>query len=293
MIKQSDIWISVLLCTYNDELYIKESIESVLNQTYPYFEFIIIDDGSTDKTNSIIKQFSDSRIRLVEKSNTGLTDSLNLGFSLCKYDWVARMDGDDICYPKRLEKQIQYINENVAAIGGQCTLIDCYGKKTCVGRNLPLNHKKILRKTINGHTAIIHPTAIINKKLFNMVGGYDKYIYAAEDLDLWLMLSNYGKLVNLPDELIFYRMHNFNISKIKRKDQFLNAQIARLKYFKGIHTGLTLLEYNSMKKRIENNLVFKFSLNMSIRGLEKKRIILRMYNFIVLFFSRIMKYTIN
>ena len=103
--------ISVLLCTYNDEKYIKDAIESILNQTFKKFEFIIVNDGSTDRTLDIIKQYNDERIVLIDKKNTGLTDSLNLGVSIAKTNWIARMDGDDISINNRFENQIKYLKD--------------------------------------------------------------------------------------------------------------------------------------------------------------------------------------
>lgn len=288
----NNVWISVLLCTYNDEKYIKEAVTSILDQTYPYFEFIIVDDGSTDGTNKILKEFSDPRIKLIEKNNTGLTDSLNIGFSHCKYDWVARMDGDDISYSDRFEKQVKLIRHNIAVIGGQCTYIDNEGKK--IGKSkLAITHKEILNKTLNGYTAHIHPSVLINKKFYFKVGGYDKYIYAAEDLDIWLMMSHYGQLKNLPEELIYFRIHDRKISNTKRKEQLFNGQIALLKFKRQIYRCLNFSEYAEMEKVVRKSYIFKLGLFFSLKSIDKKGIILRLYNFIVLLFSRIMRYNIK
>ncbi|MEZ7913420.1 glycosyltransferase [Macellibacteroides fermentans] len=288
----NNVWISVLLCTYNDEKYIREAVASILDQTYPYFEFIIVDDGSTDCTNKILKEFFDPRIILIEKKNTGLTDSLNIGFSHCKYDWVARMDGDDISYSDRFEKQVKLIRHDIAVIGGQCTYIDSEGKKIRKSK-LEITHKEILNNSLNGYTAHIHPTVLINKKLYFKVGGYDKYIYAAEDLDLWLSISHYGQLMNLKDELIYYRIHDQKISSTKRKEQFFNCQIALLKYKRKVYRCLTLNEYTEMGKVVEKSFIYKLGLFFNLKSVYKKGISRRLYNFIVLFFSKIMRYSIK
>ena len=184
----NNIYISVVLCTYNDEKYIRKSIESILNQTYRYFELIIIDDGSTDNTNKIIKEFNDSRIKFIEKKNTGLIDSLNYGFSICKYEWVARMDGDDIAFSNRFETQIKYISEDVAVIGSQIVYID--ENDNIIGKtHIPVNHKEILKRVLNIRAPIVHPTVMIKKELFHKIGGYDMYIRHSEDYDLWLQHS--------------------------------------------------------------------------------------------------------
>ena len=287
-----NVWISVLLCTYNDEKYIKEAVMSILDQTYPYFEFIIVDDGSTDGTNKILKEFTDPRIKLIEKKNTGLTDSLNIGFSHCKFDWVARMDGDDISYTDRFEKQVRLIRDDIAVIGGQCTYIDSKGKK--LGKSqLAITHKEIINKTLNGYTAHIHPSVLINKKFYFKVGGFDKYIYAAEDLDLWLMMSHYGQLKNLEDDIIYFRIHDRKISNTKRKEQIFNGQIALLKYKREIYRCLNYIDYAEMEKVVEKSFVNKLILFFSLKSIDRKGISLRLYNFIVLLFFRMMKYNLK
>ena len=104
--------ITVLMSVYNAEQFVKSSIKSVLNQTFSEFEFLIIDDGSTDRTEEIIGSFNDSRIIYKKKSHSGLPESLNYGLSIATYDWVARMDADDLAHPLRLEKQISFMNAN-------------------------------------------------------------------------------------------------------------------------------------------------------------------------------------
>ena len=105
------IFVSVLMCVYNGERFLRESISSVLNQTFKEFEFIIINDGSTDRTEEIIREFSilDNRIQFVNKKNTGLTKSLNVGINMAKGEWIARIDDDDICEPEYEEFYIHEI----------------------------------------------------------------------------------------------------------------------------------------------------------------------------------------
>lgn len=279
-VNENTVWISVLLCTYNDELYIREAVQSILDQTYPHFEFVIIDDGSTDGTNKILKEFLDPRIRLIEKSNTGLIDSLNFGFSLCKYNWVARMDGDDIALPNRLNEQIKHLGKNISAIGTQAFLINSRGK-VIGSTSLELENNRILYKTTMGKTAIIHPTALINRGKFLESGGYDKFIFAAEDLDLWLRLSNYGLLKNLNSKELNYRLHEKKISNLKRKEQFLNSHIALIKYKKKLNWLLSESEYVDLKDLIEKNIFYQIGLYCSIRNINKKNFFSRVRNLII------------
>lgn len=252
------IWISVLLCTYNDEKYIAETIQSILDQTYPYFEFIIVNDGSTDKTTEIIDTFKDKRIVHIRKPNTGLTDSLNFGLSQCQYNWIARIDGDDIALPKRLEKQIQQAKEEVAVIGTQYRHIDENGE-ILNSVKLPCHHEDILKRGLSGAVMFNHPSVLINKKLVLDSDGYDPLIEAAEDFDLWLKISSRGQLINLPDYLMLYRMHSQKISVLKRGIQFQNMEIAALKYRTGIFRNVTENEYGILKATLEKNILYQYA----------------------------------
>lgn len=281
-------YISIVLSTYNDEKYIRQSIESVLNQTYPYFEFIIISDGSTDKTVEIIKEFDDKRIVLIDKTNTGLIDSLNIGFKKSKYDWVMRMDGDDICESDRLITLVKNIDNSVAVIGSQCILIN--EKNEPIGSTwLKFQHEEILKRLKLQLPNIIHPSTLINLRLFKLVGGYDKYIYVAEDYDLWLRMSKFGKLMNLKNKLLKYRIHEQNISIKKREIQFLNTQIAFYKFKYKINLIKNEAEYTEIKYRIENNIYYKLAL-FSIKKIDHKNIFISKINkTLFLIFSYLLK----
>lgn len=264
----SDIRISVILSTYNDEKYIAEAIESVLNQTYKHFEFIIVDDGSTDNTNRIIKSFDDERIVLVEKKNTGLINSLNYGFSVSKYNWVIRMDGDDICYPNRFEMLMSRISDNVAVIGSNCTLIDSSGK--IIGRTKnPLTTKGIIRNLLLMLPSVFHSSTLINKEIFNETAGYDKLMHVAEDYDLWLRMSLKGEIINVEDELMYYRMHESNISKKKAEIQLLNSQIAFVKYINGKSGLINVQDYSIIKNVLEKKYIYKLYIKSGIKSKNK------------------------
>ncbi|BEG97883.1 glycosyltransferase family 2 protein [Bacteroides sedimenti] len=283
------VYISVVLCTYNDEKYIAESIQSILDQTYPYFEFIIIDDGSTDETNKIIKSFVDSRIILIEKANTGLIDSLNIGFARAKYDWVARMDGDDISLPERLETQVKYIKNSVAVIGSQCALINENGDT--IGHTwFKSKHRDIIHFMKIGLPVLAHPSVLINKKMFDLSNGYDKLMYVAEDFDLWCKLSHYGELMNINKELLCLRKHSSNISSLKQDSQFLNTKIALFK-LKHRLIGISQSEYNCIKNNVESSFIYKRVYNYrninDVRNIPLRkmlRIVSFVYNIIYYFF---------
>lgn len=250
-------YVSVVLCTYNDEKYIEKSIKSILNQTYQYFEFIIVDDGSIDNTNKIIKSFKDSRIVLIEKCNTGLIDSLNIGFSRTKYNWVARMDGDDIAMPDRIENQIKCISDDVAVIGTQCSIINENGEN--IGHTwFKKRNRNIIFFMKLGLPVLAHPTVLINKKMFNVVNGYDPKMFVAEDFDLWCKLSKVGKIVNIDKELLCLRKHSGNISLMKNDSQFINSKIALYKLKHGL-VELSESDYIAIKKLVCSSFFYKIS----------------------------------
>lgn len=237
------IYLSVVLSTYNDEKYIKESIQSILDQTYPYFEFIIVNDGSTDCTLDIIKSFTDERIVLIDKPNTGLIDSLNIGVRAAKYDWIARMDGDDIAEPNRFDEEVKLLNDSVAIVSSQCNVIDSTGKI--------IGHTKFLAGIVGKYMSllldlplIVHPSVVFNKVIFKNVGGYDPNMNIAEDYDLWCKMLSLGKLIISPQRLLNLRKHESNISITKRELQILNNCIGFAKKTHHIYRNLSRKEYN-------------------------------------------------
>jgi glycosyltransferase involved in cell wall biosynthesis len=269
--------ISVLLCTYNDEKYIAKTIKSILEQTYKNFEFLIVNDGSTDRTSSIIKSFQDNRIRLIDKKNSGLIDSLNLGIEIAKGKWIARIDGDDIAKSNRLEEQLKYIDDSVAVIGSQCEYIDEKDNIISISK-LALSHEKIIDAGLNFNTMFIHPSVLINKSKLLQSEGYDPLIFAAEDLDLWLKISNFGKLININEPLLQYRMHPNKISYIKREDQIKNTIISIIKFKNGIYKNISLDKYEDVYKSFGRDLNYFFLKKISRASISKKGIVLKAFN---------------
>ncbi|PWB18335.1 glycosyltransferase family 2 protein, partial [Flavobacterium sp. HTF] len=209
--------ITVLMPVYNCELYIKETVDSILNQTFTDFEFLIIDDASTDKTVDIIKTYNDSRIKLIVKPvNTGYTNSLNYGLKIAKGEYIARMDGDDISFPERFAKQVSLLDANPEII--LCgTLYQIIGtEKVC---NHPLNYEEIKVKLISG-CYIAHPTVMFRKSVFESYNlQYDTNMEPAEDHELWSRLIFLGKVVNIDEVLLWYRVHIKQTSIISNEKQ--------------------------------------------------------------------------
>lgn len=219
--------ISVIMPVYNCELYVKEAIDSVLNQTYTNFELLIIDDASTDKTIELVKEYVDVRINLIEKSiNTGLTNSLNLGLQLAKGEYIARMDGDDISLPERFAKQVLFLEENQEVIlcGSWFSII---GSDTII--RVPEHHEEIKLAFLKGN-CIAHPSVMMRKLVldaFQVV--YDVSKEPAEDYDLWVRLMLKGKLHNLQEVLLDYRTHGEQVTKrqsVEQKNRVLEIKSA-------------------------------------------------------------------
>jgi len=232
--------ISVVMAVHNGENYLVEAIESILNQTFKEFEFIIVDDASQDKSLNIMKNYSkkDKRIKIIKnKKNLRLAASLNKGLRAAKGKYIARMDADDISFPRRLEIQEDYLNknENVFLVGGGVLNIDEKGKKLITLHPLT-NSKKIMKKIIN-RNLLYHPTIMFrNEKGIK----YRKKFLYAQDYDLYLNLVSKGKkLDNLPQILIKYRA----ITSLNAAKQFLFAEKARQFYYQRERLGRD--NYNS------------------------------------------------
>jgi glycosyltransferase involved in cell wall biosynthesis len=195
----------------------------VLAQTYQDFEVVVVDDGSTDATLSILRSYErrDPRFRILSRPNTGICGALNDGLKLCRGEFVARTDADDVVYPNRLETQVRYLREHP-----ECVAVGARVMKTC-SENLPLyeselpvDHAEIERLLLRGDgQAIIQGVTLFRRQAMLEVGGYrDEYRYI-EDIDLFLRLARVGRLANLPMSLMTYRQHLGSINHTRRLDQ--------------------------------------------------------------------------
>lgn len=212
--------ISVVMSVYNGEKYLQEAIESILTQTYSDFEFIIIDDCSTDDSVNIIESYDDRRIRLIRnKHNLRLPASLNKGIKMATGKYIARMDADDISMPDRFDKQVTYMeaHSEVVASGGSFQAIDENGN------NLYIHHSTTgekLAKYCLMPSPMAHPTVMMRRDVIvanNLF--YDEQYSSAQDYDLWQRINKKFKIDNLPDILLRYRIQSNSISVAKRQQQ--------------------------------------------------------------------------
>ncbi|WP_209125515.1 glycosyltransferase [Alkalihalobacillus sp. BA299] len=219
--------VTVLMPVYNGEQFLNESIKSILSQTYKDFELLIIDDGSTDNSVKVIKSFQDSRIRLVHnENNLKLISTLNKGIRLSKGDYIARMDCDDISLPERMERQFKFL-ENNSKVGVCGTWLRRMDKNSIW--KAPLHHDEI-KCSLLFNSCIYHPTVMIRKNILNKFNlFYNEDAIHAEDYDLWVRLAQKTNLANLPEPLLFYRMHKNQIGKVFYKEQLNTTNKIRLK----------------------------------------------------------------
>jgi glycosyltransferase involved in cell wall biosynthesis len=210
--------ISVIMPVFNAEAYLGSAIDSILNQTYNNFEFIIINDGSTDKSERIISSYSDHRIiRLSNAVNKGLVYSLNYGIDHAKGDLIARMDADDVALIDRLKIQSAFLTSNpeYGMCGTFYQVVDNDGKEMHEV-DLPETDKD-LRTFLNFGNCFCHSTVMFRSELAKKYRYEEKY-FLIEDYKLWYSFSKISRVSNLPVCTLQYRIHNSNISA-KKKDQ--------------------------------------------------------------------------
>jgi glycosyltransferase involved in cell wall biosynthesis len=203
--------LTVIMPAYNAEEFLEESISSILNQTFPDFELLIGDDGSTDRTMEIIQSFSDERIIVIRnEKNLGIPYTLNRLIKASRGEYIARQDSDDISLPKRLEKQVAFLDKN-PEIGLCGTQIAWFGSKRKRIR-VPLQNEDI-KAGMLVFNPICQPTVMFRKS--GLTEYYDETLEVAEDYAMCYELSKKTRLANLPDILLKYRWHGTNISRTK------------------------------------------------------------------------------
>ena len=221
----NSIPISVVMSVYNCEKYLVSAIESVLNQTCKNFEFIIINDGSTDNSLQIINSFKDPRIVVIDQENKGLSKALNVGIAISRSDLIVRMDADDICMETRIQKQIEFMgcNPDCVACGSNAIYIDKDGRELYTSEQV-IEWGKI--KSLLPFSPFYHSSVIFRKSIFEKCGGYFEDIKQNfEDRVLWNLMAKYGELRNIQAALIKYRIVPSGISNRSKKENFILNKI--------------------------------------------------------------------
>ena len=199
--------ISVVMPVYNtQEEYLREAIESILNQTFSDFEFIVINDGSTNNAKDVILSYKDPRISYYEQENRGVIKTLNRGFALCKGEYIARMDSDDISLPQRFEKEVAILdnNENIGIVG---SWIKHFPKDNTIRLKERPRYFDVLKEC-----PLAHPTVMIRSSVLKKYDlQYGDFLHA-EDYELWSRFIKVSELYNIQEVLLNYRVHESSIT---------------------------------------------------------------------------------
>ncbi len=253
--------VSIILPTYNRCHYIKKAIESALVQTHKNFEFVIVDDCSSDGTSSLLKTYAqrDARIIIVRnEKNVGLVKSLNKGIQHAKGMYIARLDDDDVwCDTQKLEKQVAFLEKNpeYVLVGGGQIRIDEKGKE--ISRFLLPENDRDIRNFILQRNPFTHTSVLFRKETWKKVGGYDESLIFSEDWDLWLKFGRIGKLYNFQEYFVDYLWGSQNRSNEHMvRDALINMKL-RIRYrksfpgfFKAFFRGCLAVAYAILPFRL-------------------------------------------
>ncbi len=221
------IKISVLMSVYNGEKHLREAIDSVLSQTEKDFEFIIVNDGSTDNTDSIIKSYSDQRIKYFAVSHMGRVPALNFGIGKCQGEFVAVLDADDISMPLRLEKESSFMQANDLVLCGSWAAIIDEDGNNIGSMTYPPTKQSEIRKYSLLHNPFIHSSVMMRRDVLIRAGLYRASRYA-EDYELWTRIMYKHKVANIPEELVSYRRHTSQLTQSSERKVRLDALKVRL-----------------------------------------------------------------
>jgi glycosyltransferase involved in cell wall biosynthesis len=212
--------VSVVMCCYNAEQYIQETIESVLGQTYTDFEFIIWNDGSTDTTETIIKSYHDSRIKYFYHENTGVGIARFLAGNMAGGQYIAIIDSDDICLPDRIEKESSFLDthQDYVLVSSQMIYISQNGEQ--LGRSFSVLSDYVIRRKMADNSVISHSGCMYRKSIYDKVGGYSG-IVLGEDHVLFSKMMKYGKVCILPYPLVKYRIRDLSLMHVVQGNAYM------------------------------------------------------------------------
>jgi len=223
--------VTVLMPVHNGERYLKEAVESILAQTFADFEFLVIDDGSTDRSRQIVESFGDPRIVLVANAqNRGTVHVLNQGIALAKGRYIARMDSDDISLPERFERQVRFMEAHPkVGVSGTAMRLIKNGKLRNTRTHAPSDQE--LKIQLLFSPCFFHPTVIIRAELAKAHPYPDNLVYT-QDYNYWTHLASLTSFANLDEVLLHFREHEGQISTRKADMQVSNSRALRAKYLK-------------------------------------------------------------
>lgn len=226
--------VTVLMPVYNGERFLREAINSILGQSFRHFEFMVIDDGSTDRSAEIIASYRDPRIRFIRNNqNTGISATLNKGIALASCELIARMDADDISHPQRLQKQFRYMQQNPG-----CALLSTWARVVS-------EEKKLIRLeryrsnfyyyNLTFECWMYHPTIMFRKSAVEQVGAYS--MPYSEDYDLFWKMSIHFPIANLAEPLLDYRITTSSLNLVLKNEEYARANeqnvLRNIRYYMG------------------------------------------------------------
>lgn len=241
---------TVLLPTFNSELHVEEAVLSILRQTFDDFELVVVDDGSTDRTPEIVSSFGDPRVRVERFArNRGISHALNHGIALSASRYIVRMDADDVSVPHRLATQVAYMEAH-PDVGVCGTHMAGFGDYECIFA-YPTGHDE-LKVSLLSYNAIGHPSVVLRRAALAADGlrYRDRYRHA-EDYDLWVRCAQRCRIANLPEPLVRYRVHDFQVSNRFARTQSASAARVRLRQAQLLCDGLTRAERRAYAALIE------------------------------------------
>lgn len=238
--------ISVIMSVYNAEKYLRDGIESILNQTFADFELIIIDDVSIDNSNKIIDEYSKKDRRIVWLRNEkylGIPETRTKVIKYAKGKYIAIADADDISISTRFEKQYSYLekHQDCGVVGSFIQLFDS-DTENIIGIRKYYEDDQNLRKRLFLYSPIAQPACMIRKEVFDIVGYYDPKYLLAEDLDLWFRIGTAYKFANIQEVLLRYRVHKNSTTISKTKQMEAMTLEIRKKYSHGYGYSMTLFD---------------------------------------------------
>jgi len=228
--------VSVIMPLYNAEAYLREAIDSILAQSYSHFELLILNDGSSDKSEEICLSYQDSRIKYHFHKNIGLAGTLNKGLELCTGKYIARQDQDDIAHTDRFEKQVAYLEQHprVLLLGTRANVFS--DTQDFIKQHNHATHPALLKFDLLFDNPFVHSTVMFRKKDVDLIGGYNTDRSYFEDYDLWSRFAQKGDVANLPDVLLEYRHHEKGLSKSTnyfKEDAVLNQSLLNMESLMG------------------------------------------------------------
>ncbi len=221
--------VSVIIPTYNQEKYIKKTLESVLSQTFKSIEIIVVDDGSTDETAEIVNSFNEPRIIYIWQKNKGPAAARNTGIKRAQGKYIAFLDADDLWLREKLERQINFMEKNseIGLLGTGCYEINHKGEM--MSKKIFPTKNKILKKILIRYNPFIQSSIMLKKEIFDKKEGYNESFPQSEDYELWLRIAKNYKIANLPEYLVMKRYYKESLSPTKDKEQLLFVLKAKKK----------------------------------------------------------------